>query len=173
MRPELSVTGKHVVITGGGTGGGTGIGKAAAIAFAQANAKSVSIVGRRIDRLQTAGQEIKEANSSTQVVLQTGDITNRASIKAALGAIAGKIGSKIDIFLNNAGMLPEEAYRSPPELRDQLPRHAQRPASIHSVGGSRRKAAAHWIKHRSLGSSPRSARSMGLRGYERSGAEDD
>lgn len=104
-RPELSVTGKDVVITGGGTG----IGKAAAIAFAQANAKSVSIVGRRIGRLQTAGQEIKEANSSTQVVLQTGDITDRASIEAALGAIVGKIGSKIDIFLNNAGMLPEEA----------------------------------------------------------------
>ncbi|RSL56834.1 hypothetical protein CEP53_006681 [Fusarium sp. AF-6] len=104
-RPELSVTGKHVVITGGGTG----IGKAAAIAFAQANAKSVSIIGRRIDRLQTAGQAITEANSFTHVVLETGDVTDRASIEAALNAIVAKIGSKIDIFLDNAGMLPEEA----------------------------------------------------------------
>ncbi|KAM0426283.1 hypothetical protein ACHAPT_008323 [Fusarium lateritium] len=104
-RPELSAAGKHVVITGGGTG----IGKAAAIAFAQANAKSVSIIGRRLDRLESAGQAITEANSSTQVILQTGDVTDLASIKAALGAILAKIGAKIDIFLDNAGMLPTEA----------------------------------------------------------------
>ena len=34
------------------TGGGTGIGRAIAVAFAQAGAKSVSIVGRRVDRLE-------------------------------------------------------------------------------------------------------------------------
>ncbi|KAH7139867.1 hypothetical protein B0J13DRAFT_447539 [Dactylonectria estremocensis] len=104
-RPEISAAGKSVVITGGGTG----IGKAAAIAFAQAGAKSVSIIGRRVDRLQTAGAAITEANPSTHVVLQTGDVTNRTSIEAALGAIVAKIGGKIDIFLNNAGMLPKEA----------------------------------------------------------------
>lgn len=104
-RPELSAAGKSVVITGGGTG----IGKAAAIAFAQAGAKSVSIIGRRVDRLQTAGAAITEANPSTYVVLQTGDVTNRTSIEAALGAIVAKIGGKIDIFINNAGILPKEA----------------------------------------------------------------
>jgi NAD(P)-dependent dehydrogenase (short-subunit alcohol dehydrogenase family) len=104
-RPELSAAGKSVVITGGGTG----IGKAAAIAFAQAGAKSVSIVGRRVDRLQTAAAAIMEANPSTQVVMQTGDVTNRTSLEAAVSAIAAKIGTKIDIFLNNAGMLPEQA----------------------------------------------------------------
>jgi NAD(P)-dependent dehydrogenase (short-subunit alcohol dehydrogenase family) len=105
-RPEISAAGKSVVITGGGTG----IGKAAAIAFAQAGAKSVSIIGRRLDRLQTAGTAIAEANPSTQVVLQTGDVSDRKSIEAALGAIVAKIGGgKIDIFLNNAGILPKEA----------------------------------------------------------------
>ncbi len=104
-RPELSAAGKNVVITGGGTG----IGKAAAIAFAQAGAKSVSIVGRRLDRLSTAGAAIAEANPSTQVVLQTGDVSDRASIETALAAIVAKIGGKVDIFLNNAGMLPKEA----------------------------------------------------------------
>lgn len=104
-KPEISAVGKNVVITGGGTG----IGKAAAIAFAQAGANSVSIIGRRVDRLQTAGAAITEANPSTHVVLQTGDVTNRTSIEAALGAIVEKIGDKIDIFLNNAGMLPKEA----------------------------------------------------------------
>lgn len=104
-RPEVSAAGKNVVITGGGTG----IGKAAAIAFAQAGAKSVSIIGRRVDRLQTAGAAITEANPSTQVVLQPGDVSNRASIETALNSIVTKTGGKIDIFLNNAGMLPKEA----------------------------------------------------------------
>lgn len=104
-RTELSAAGKHVAITGGGTG----IGKAVAIAFAQASAKSVSIIGRRMDRLQTAGHEITEANPSTQVVLQTGDITDPASINAALDSIVKLVGSKIDIFVSNAGMLPKEA----------------------------------------------------------------
>ncbi|KEF55364.1 uncharacterized protein A1O9_08114 [Exophiala aquamarina CBS 119918] len=104
-RPELSVAGKSVVITGGGTG----IGKAAAIAFAQAGAKSVSIIGRRLDRLQSAGAAITEANPSTQVVLQTGDVANRTSIETALGAVVASIGGKIDIFLNNAGVLAKEA----------------------------------------------------------------
>ncbi|OQV08765.1 hypothetical protein CLAIMM_12988 [Cladophialophora immunda] len=104
-RPEISAAGKNVVITGGGTG----IGKAAAIAFAQAGAKSISIIGRRVDRLQTAGVAIREANPSTHVVLQMGDVTDRTSIAAALGAIVAQIGGQIDIFLNNAGMLPKEA----------------------------------------------------------------
>lgn len=104
-KPELSSAGKNVVITGGGTG----IGKATAIAFAQAGAKSVSIIGRRIDRLQTAGVAITEANLSTRVILQTGDVTDPRSIKAALGDIVAKIGGKIDIFVNNAGILPKEA----------------------------------------------------------------
>jgi NAD(P)-dependent dehydrogenase (short-subunit alcohol dehydrogenase family) len=103
-RPEITVAGKNVVITGGGTG----IGKAAAIAFAQAGAKSVSIIGRRIDRLQTAGAAITEANPSTHVVLQTGDVSDRTSIEAALAAIVETTGGKIDIFLNNAGMLPKD-----------------------------------------------------------------
>ncbi|KIW84454.1 hypothetical protein Z517_03704 [Fonsecaea pedrosoi CBS 271.37] len=109
-RPEVSAAGKNVVITGGGTG----IGKATAIAFATAGARSVSIIGRRVDRLQTAATAITEANPSTLVVLQSGDVTNRGSLEAALGDIVAKIGgddgsNKIDIFLNNAGILPHEA----------------------------------------------------------------
>lgn len=103
-RPEASAAGKNVVITGGGTG----IGKAAAIAFAQAGAKSVSIIGRRVDRLQTAGEEITEANPSIQLVLEKGDVTNPTSIRHALAAILEKIDGKIDIFINNAGILAKE-----------------------------------------------------------------
>jgi NAD(P)-dependent dehydrogenase (short-subunit alcohol dehydrogenase family) len=106
-RPSLSAAGKHVVITGGGTG----IGKAAGIAFAQAGAKSVSIIGRRLDRLESAAAAIRFASASTLVVLATGDVSDLPSLQAALQTIALKTGSPtIDIFLNNAGNLPDEGF---------------------------------------------------------------
>lgn len=102
-RPELSVTGKNVIITGGGTG----IGKATAIAFSKAGAQSVAIVGRRLERLQIATQEIRSANHSTHVLFEVGDVTKRDSIDSALKSIVDKVG-KIDIFVSNAGTLSEE-----------------------------------------------------------------
>ncbi|GKU08960.1 unnamed protein product, partial [Fusarium langsethiae] len=53
-RPEISAAGKFIAITGGGTG----IGKSIAIAFAQAGASTIAILGRRLDRLETAANEI-------------------------------------------------------------------------------------------------------------------
>jgi NAD(P)-dependent dehydrogenase (short-subunit alcohol dehydrogenase family) len=117
-RPELSAAGKNVVITGGGTG----IGKAIGIAFAQAGARSVAIVGRRLDRREAAVEEIKQAaaavassrtdsKTTTQVLCEIGDVTNLESIKSALGNIVSQYEGnekKIDIFAANAGVLPEE-----------------------------------------------------------------
>lgn len=122
-RPELSAAGKNVVITGGGTG----IGKATAIAFAQAGAKSVAIVGRRLDRLETAAEEIKQTaaaadTTKTQILFETGDVTQLPSIQPALLKIVNQVG-KIDIFVSNAGVLPEEAPvfgYSEAELRKSL-----------------------------------------------------
>ena len=103
-RPELSATGKNVVVTGGGTG----IGKAIAIAFAQAGAASVSILGRRIDRLQSATKEIKAAavNSDTSVLFQTADLTKREEVDVALQSFVAKVG-RISILVANAGGLSE------------------------------------------------------------------
>ncbi|KAL5337700.1 hypothetical protein BJX70DRAFT_409034 [Aspergillus crustosus] len=107
-RPELSAAGKNVVITGGGTG----IGKAIAIAFTQAGAKSVAIIGRRIERLEATANAIRDeaasASPATQVLLEAGDITKPESIKTALENIVAKVGP-IDIFASNAGMLPTPA----------------------------------------------------------------
>jgi NAD(P)-dependent dehydrogenase (short-subunit alcohol dehydrogenase family) len=103
QRPELSAAGKVVFITGGGTG----IGKATAIAFAQAGARAVAIFGRRVEKLNSATEEIRKAsNGTTTVVYEVADLTQRSATKAAFtNAIKQVEGSKIDIFINNAGAL--------------------------------------------------------------------
>ncbi|RGP67667.1 reductase [Fusarium sporotrichioides] len=100
-RLELSAYGKNVVITGGGHG----IGQAIGVAFAQANAKSVAIVGRNRERLEKAEKVIRAANPSTTVLFEIADTTQRESINQALKNIVDKAG-KIDILAANAGILP-------------------------------------------------------------------
>nr|AMD38937.1 reductase [Fusarium sp. NRRL 52700] len=101
-RPELSAAGKNVVITGGGTG----IGQATGIAFAQAGAKSIAIVGRRLECLEASAKAVQAANPSTEVIFETGDVTKFESISTAMKKIVDKV-VKIDIFIANAGMLPK------------------------------------------------------------------
>ncbi|KAF4625928.1 hypothetical protein G7Y89_g12235 [Cudoniella acicularis] len=103
-RPELSAAGKNVVVTGGGTG----IGKAIAIAFAQAGASCIAILGRRLDRLQTTATEITIASPATRILFETTDVSQRASIDRALKNITDQVG-RIDVFVSNAGMLPTQA----------------------------------------------------------------
>lgn len=107
LRPELSAAGKIIVITGGGSGIGQSIG----IAFAQAGAASVAIIGRRLGRLEIAAKAIRAANGSTKVLYEAGDVTKQESIQKALQKIVQKVG-KIDIFCANAGILPTEGLVS-------------------------------------------------------------
>ncbi|KAH7259138.1 uncharacterized protein BKA55DRAFT_591924 [Fusarium redolens] len=104
-RPELSAAGKFVAITGGGTG----IGKSIAIAFAQAGASTIAILGRRLDRLETAAAEIAEASGGkSNVVFEASDISKRGSLDAAVTNLVKKAdGAKIDILISNAGVSPD------------------------------------------------------------------
>lgn len=102
-RPELSADGKNVLITGGGTG----IGNAIGVAFAQAGAKSVSILGRRLDKLGSGAANISAVSKKVDVFYEQADLLNRFQVDAAFKAIVEKVG-KIDIFVSNAG------YAAPP-----------------------------------------------------------
>lgn len=106
LRPELSSEGKNVIVTGGGTG----IGKAIAIAFAQSKAASVSIVGRREDRLISASKEIADAaTGDTHVLYRVTDLTDNSSTEASFKSIAAEVG-KIHVLISNAGVLGEIGY---------------------------------------------------------------
>lgn len=101
-RPELSVAGKNVVVTGGGTG----IGRSIAMSFAQAGAKSVSILGRRVEKLKEGVEAISGvAGAGSEILYEKADLTARTQVDAAFKAITDKVG-KIDILVSNAGDFP-------------------------------------------------------------------
>lgn len=103
-RPELSVAGKNVVVTGGGTG----IGNAIATSFAKAGAKSLTIIGRRLDRLNLGVEAIRDAVPASKTVVshQVADLTDSAQVEKAFDSIVSK-GGKIHILVSNAATLPE------------------------------------------------------------------
>ncbi|GFZ48761.1 hypothetical protein JCM24511_06510 [Saitozyma sp. JCM 24511] len=116
----FSVTGKVVVITGGGTG----IGKALAKGFAQ-NGARVYITGRRADVLHKAAEELHHATKGGKVVAIEGDVSSKDGCAAIAQSIAkheskaSRVKShlkatsadkaQVDVLINCAGvLLPSE-----------------------------------------------------------------
>ncbi|KAF8129125.1 hypothetical protein K438DRAFT_878667 [Mycena galopus ATCC 62051] len=81
------------------TGGGSGIGRMMAEAL-ENNGATVYIVGRRLDVLQTAAQEI---NKHGKVIPLEGDVTDRDSLLSIVDAVKNRHGY-IDLLVNNAGI---------------------------------------------------------------------
>ena len=88
----FKLTGKHAVITGGGSG----IGKAIATLFAQQGAV-VHIIELNADAAQQAAQQITAAGN--QAFAYSADVTNQQQIINTFQSIG-----KIDILVNNAGI---------------------------------------------------------------------
>jgi NAD(P)-dependent dehydrogenase (short-subunit alcohol dehydrogenase family) len=91
----MNISGRHVVITGGGTG----IGRAIALAFANAGAR-VTVVGRRLDPLrETAGLAAGLEGSIDFAQL---DVTQEESIRSFIRQAEADRGP-IAVWYNNAG----------------------------------------------------------------------
>ncbi|RFU76915.1 short-chain dehydrogenase [Trichoderma arundinaceum] len=96
-RPELSVTGKTVVITGGGSGG---IGGGIARSFAKAGASRIALLGRREAPLQETKEQIAKISES-QVLVVPADMADDASVKNAFETIRNAFGAP-NILVCNA-----------------------------------------------------------------------
>lgn len=95
----FNFTGKVALVTGGTSG----IGRAAAIAYAQQQAKVV-IAGRRVAEGEETVERIKDTGGDA-VFVQT-DITQEADVKAMVDKAISVFG-RLDIAFNNAGTYGE------------------------------------------------------------------
>ena len=96
------------------TGGAQGLGKAIARRLAEAGA-SVLIGDLKIDLAQQAAQELSE-RYGTKVIACKLDVTDSASINAAIDFAIGELGG-LDILVNNAGLYPNVPLL---EMSDEL-----------------------------------------------------
>lgn len=84
---ELSLTGRTVLVTGGGSGIGKGV--AAAVVAAGGNAM---LVGRNPDKLSNAADEIKALGGSGSVLYEPADVTNEDEVARVVEAAAAWTG---------------------------------------------------------------------------------
>jgi len=84
------------------TGASSGIGEATAKELASKGAKLV-LAARREDRLKKLQEEIQ--NSGGQAIYQVTDVTSHEQMEE-LAAVALKEFGKIDVLINNAGLMP-------------------------------------------------------------------
>jgi len=100
-QPHLSLSGKTIIITGGGAGIGLSISKSLALA----SAERLIILGRRESVLASAAKEIASLpNTRTKVYTIPTDVTSKDSVDAAFAEIKRLLpGVKVDILVANAG----------------------------------------------------------------------
>lgn len=97
-RPELSIKGKNIIITGGGTG----IGASIALSYAKAGASAIGLVARRADKLQASKSDLEKLGLGTKVEFALADVTDATALGKAFTALSASFG-KIDVLVANAG----------------------------------------------------------------------
>ena len=103
MLESLSLDGKSVVITGGGTG----LGRAMVRALARAGA-DLAIGGRRPGPIQEAVDEVK-ALGRDAVAVPT-DVTDSGQVNELISSSIQRFG-KIDVLINNAGAVQDNVRK--------------------------------------------------------------
>ncbi|WP_247998052.1 SDR family NAD(P)-dependent oxidoreductase [Brucella tritici] len=102
MSTLFDLSGRIVIVTGGGRG----LGAAMARALAEAGA-IVVLSGRNADPLETTAADIRVAGGRAEYILC--DITRRADVDALIAETEARHGH-IDILVNNAGITDRSAF---------------------------------------------------------------
>ncbi|KFY18383.1 hypothetical protein V493_08673 [Pseudogymnoascus sp. VKM F-4281 (FW-2241)] len=101
-RPDLCSKGKVVIVTGGGRG----IGRATALAFAKSGARAVVITSRSETAIAVVAGEINKLGCEARYY--SVDAVDQTQIQEVFTATKAEFGN-IDVVVNNAGYLPDEA----------------------------------------------------------------
>ena len=110
MLEALSLTGKVVVITGGGTG----LGREMTLALAKAGADLV-IAARRLAPIEEVAQQVRAIGRRAEAVPT--DATDTESVRLLFEHVIKEFG-KVDILFNNAGIVREEGPKPIWEITD-------------------------------------------------------
>jgi NAD(P)-dependent dehydrogenase (short-subunit alcohol dehydrogenase family) len=108
-RPELSVKGKTIVITGGGTG----IGRETVRAFALAGAAKIHILGRTKSNLEETKEIVEKDVSGASITAHAADVTDETGIKE----VAAVVGAW-DVLVSNAGYLSKGSAIKDVDVQD-------------------------------------------------------
>jgi NADP-dependent 3-hydroxy acid dehydrogenase YdfG len=102
-QPMSKLTGKNILVTGGGSG----IGLAAAKMLLAEGAR-VAITGRNEDKLRRAAEQL---NAGDRLMVRAADVADAAQVDALVNEVLRRFGH-IDILVNNAGLnIKERTFR--------------------------------------------------------------
>lgn len=104
------LTGKTVIVTGGGSG----IGAASVRSFAEAGVAEVIVVGRTKSKVDATTQELSASFKGTKFTPYVADISSDDDIKKFFDSLT----TSPDILVNNAGYLPKPANFLEADLKD-------------------------------------------------------
>jgi NAD(P)-dependent dehydrogenase (short-subunit alcohol dehydrogenase family) len=96
---DVDLTGRVCVVTGANAG----LGRAAAGQLADLGA-TVVLVGRSLDRLKVARDELEQATGSTALTTERCDVGELAQVAALAGRLEDHFG-RLDVLVHNAGVL--------------------------------------------------------------------
>ena len=111
MLEALSLDGRAIVITGGGTG----LGRAMVRALARAGADLV-IAARRAGPIEEAAEEARALGRKAIAVAT--DVTDSSQVDGMIGTALDELG-KVDVLINNAGMTQENVRKPIWEITDE------------------------------------------------------